>query len=199
MDAIETDIGKLPMSAIIAQVGGMMKLSNEERTKKTLLLNCVLRDSPHALLLSLQRAGLAHEQMKLDRRGRKRPRAHEVDIGRKAACTEEYQELVTVGDQSSDPADTFLHVPTADEVEQIYEAFYLATGTHALQSDTCGVCARECSVQEDGLQSIKLTDIPNPARLRPKKPHPNHGLVNGMLLEPAAITQEGAEARVNIC
>ncbi|KAI5995062.1 hypothetical protein EDD15DRAFT_2365971 [Pisolithus albus] len=199
MDTIQSDIAKLPVSAIISHLAGTVTLSNEERSKKTLLLQRIMQDACPTMLQSLQRAGVEHERRKFERRANKRTREAEPDIPRKAPRTGKDHEDVRRGDVSSESTTTFLELPTPEEEERIYSAFYLATGSEALRSATCGVCARECSIRDDGIRQIKLTDIPNAGRLWPKNPHPKHRLVNDMLLEPTAITEEGGSAYVDIC
>ncbi|KIK19190.1 hypothetical protein PISMIDRAFT_85286, partial [Pisolithus microcarpus 441] len=82
--------------------------------------------------------------------------------------------------------------------KQCYRSFHEATGNSALATATCGVCARECSVAEDGIRHINVTDIPNGQRLHPHKPHPSHTLINGMLLESTAVYEDAGPPRYSL-
>ncbi|KIK18418.1 hypothetical protein PISMIDRAFT_109548 [Pisolithus microcarpus 441] len=94
---------------------------------------------------------------------------------------------------------SFLEAPSTDDLHACYRSFHAATGNEALAFATCGVCARECNVQEDGLHRIKVADIPNQHRLRPQQPHDQHVLIDGMLLEHAAIVTEELQQTVMVC
>ncbi|OJA13096.1 hypothetical protein AZE42_09330 [Rhizopogon vesiculosus] len=92
----------------------------------------------------------------------------------------------------------FLRLPTEQERKECHAKFIGATGRGALAQGVCGVCARECSVMDEGLTSWKLLDIPNGGRLIPTRVHPVHELYNGMLLEAAGITGSAEELSVAI-
>ncbi|KAI6131331.1 hypothetical protein EDD17DRAFT_1509396 [Pisolithus thermaeus] len=116
-------------------------------------------------------------------------RAEETDIPNKVArIAEQLGELDEVHD-ASPYAPGFLEVPSPGELKKIYGKFFKATSNDALATRTCRVCAREFSVKEDAVQTIKLTDMPNTACLHPKKSHPQHQLRKDMLLVPSAIHQ----------
>ncbi|KIK23468.1 hypothetical protein PISMIDRAFT_100334, partial [Pisolithus microcarpus 441] len=199
MDAVEAEISKLPKSTIIAHLAGTLSIPKEERRKKQLLLKRVIADAPEHVIHTLRSAATQHEQEKVERRGRKRKRPEETILPNKVARLErESAEREEEAGVTNDAAD-FLEVPSTDELHDIYAAFHRATGNDAVATRTCGVCARECSVKEDSVQSVKLTDIPNAARLRPKKSHPQHQLTNDMLLERTAMHHVGAYIAVDVC
>lgn len=135
----------------------------------------------------------------MERRGKKRVRPQETDHPRKAARMDFEEGQPCMATDGAIDRSSFLQLPSTEEVQQIYQAFYSATGTEALRSATCGVCARETGIDDGGIQNMKLTDIPNPSRLRPKKAHVMHPLVNDMLLEPAAIHKDTEHTTVDIC
>lgn len=101
-------------------------------------------------------------------------------------------------DNQRSPA-TFLQVPSTDDLHACYTSFHTATTNEALAFGTCGVCARECNVQEDGLRRTKLADIPNQHRLQPREHHDQHVLIDGMLLEHTAVESDELQITVTIC
>ncbi|KIK13897.1 hypothetical protein PISMIDRAFT_17662 [Pisolithus microcarpus 441] len=156
-------------------------------------------DASSDVLEFLRGAGVQHAQGKLQRRGRKCKSPQEKDEANKVSRTEHRAE--DDPPSTSEPMHTtgFLETPTSEELKDIYGAFYRAMGNDALASQTCGVCARECSVREDHMRSVKLVDIPNANQLRPKTVHPRHSLVNNMLLEPTAIHDIVGQRAVHVC
>jgi hypothetical protein len=98
-------------------------------------------------------------------------------------------------DDGSNDVERYLELPTDEEVALCYRQFFEATGSEAVVTVVCGVCAREVNVKEDKVVVRSLTDVPNAHRLVPINKHPAHELFNDMLLEPRGIN--GTE--VNIC
>ena len=98
-------------------------------------------------------------------------------------------------------ANRYLDLPTAAEVKAVYRQFFEATSNDAVRRVVCAVCARECRRKQDGVETIRLLDIPNAHRLKPETPHPAHELFNGALLAPEGVSvdDESQETRVNIC
>lgn len=97
----------------------------------------------------------------------------------------------------------FMSLPTEAERKQCYREFYNATSNDAVRMRTCAVCARHQIVNESGLTTLSLSDIPNPHLLQPK-PELRHAaqiLTNAMLLDPAGLqNQHDTSATVaNIC
>jgi len=81
----------------------------------------------------------------------------------------------------------FLELPSKSSVHRCYEDFYNATSDAALKTLVCGICAREVSVQNDGLSTIHMQDLPT-HQLTPPVPHPAHDRFRGgMLLEPQGV------------
>ncbi|KIK28379.1 hypothetical protein PISMIDRAFT_91012, partial [Pisolithus microcarpus 441] len=199
MDTLRADINQLPKTAIIALLAGKLSLSNEERRCKERLLTRVLAETSSDVLHFLQAEGQRHAEAKMERRSCKRKRDQQNDkpnkVARTVRNTGEEAQPTAVQNHTTD----FLQVPSPEEVKDIYRAFYCATGNDALACKTCGVCARECSVKEDNVHAVKLTDIRNAQRLRPKRAHPQHYLVDGMLLEPTAIHGLHGQKAVHVC
>lgn len=181
MDSIQADITRLPLRSIIRLVAGTVSISKEDRAKKDLVVQRVLREAPPQLLETLRSAAVDHEHRKAEERTRKCKRELEMDSSRKTAWTSDDADTPLTGLDSTDHPSTFLELPSKEEVNAIYQSFYSATGNDALASGTCGV------------------DIPHAARLRPRHPHPMHNLVNEMLLERTALHESGGQPAVSVC
>ncbi|KIK21584.1 hypothetical protein PISMIDRAFT_103835 [Pisolithus microcarpus 441] len=180
-------------------MAGKLSLTNEERRNKDTLLTRVLTDASADVLDFLQAEGQRHTEEIMERRTCKQKRDQEKDEANKVARME-----INAAVNAPLPTDTnnttgFLDIPSLDEVKDIYRAFYTATGNGAVASEICGVCARECSVKEDNMRSVRLTDICHAERLRPKRAHPQHNIVDGMLLEPRGIHDSVGQKAVHIC
>ena len=93
----------------------------------------------------------------------------------------------------------FLKLPTSEEVRACYRSFYGATSNKALKMLVCSVCARELLLWEEGVQVLRLEDLPNGHRLLPHQPHPAHYLLEGMLFDPAGIQETADGMKVNVC
>ena len=105
-------------------------------------------------------------------------------------------------EQAGDVQDTsrYLELPTQDDINQCHQAFYEFTGNTATAAAVCAVCARETPICSSGFQYFTSADIVNRHRLIPKKSHPAHYLLDGMLLEPAGVVEESAGERwIRIC
>ena len=83
---------------------------------------------------------------------------------------------ITDDDGDVNDEDSFMDLPSEEEVCQCYKVFYDATSLSAVQTKVCGVCARECGVMDGKLSSVKLSGIPNRGQLQPVVPHPAHDL-----------------------
>ncbi|THH14530.1 hypothetical protein EW146_g5811 [Bondarzewia mesenterica] len=179
-----SEIGVLGRDEILKEVSGMLSLTSEERSSKSLVIDAILErgsaDVHHRLLCA---AG--------DKR-KKRDHSDEVAGERKRTrCAEDDVEY-----------DSFLSLPSVDAIHDCYREFYAATGNDALASQVCAVCARECGNRDDGLVEVPLDVIPNGDRLRPKRDigHPRHVLTNGMLLEEKGLMKREANVvAVKIC
>ena len=88
----------------------------------------------------------------------------------------------------------FMKSPSKQVVDGAIADFIDRTGNLALKVGVCAVCARETTATD--LVTHSLHSIPNPHRLVPTAPHPNHDIINGMLLHPPGLTNEGGG---NVC
>ena len=90
----------------------------------------------------------------------------------------------------------FLSVANNEEVKICYREFFEATGSSAVATVVCAVCANEVDIRDTGFKSFEFRDIPNGHRLIPRHPHPAHDLYDNMLLEPRGITRSGQKAKI---
>lgn len=89
---------------------------------------------------------------------------------------------------------SFMKAPQKEVIDAAIGEFIQRTGNSALATAFCAVCARENDRAE--LTPHHLDTIPNSNRLRPAVSHPAHDLFNGMLLQPAGVSN--AEC-ANVC
>ncbi|RDX42771.1 hypothetical protein OH76DRAFT_1362182 [Lentinus brumalis] len=108
--------------------------------------------------------------------GRKRRRAETQHARRVAQRLDE-------APVARDPA-RYLSLPSEQDVLQCYRDFRAATSNAALSTAVCAICAREVSVPQDHVETVRLDSLANRARLAPRDPHPQHELYQGCLLEP---------------
>ncbi len=123
---------------------------------------------------------------------RKRPRAeaqHERRVAQRIQA-----ELDQVRDSSR-----YLALPTDAERLACSRQFHVATSAAALRSVVCGVCAREVSVAQDGVQLCRLDSFTHRSRLTPREPHPQHDLFDGCLLEPAGVVIHNNIVSLHTC
>lgn len=80
----------------------------------------------------------------------------------------------------------FMKSPSKHVIDAAIAEFIDRTGNTALAASNCAVCARETTAAN--ISQLQLDSIPNPHRLKPAMPHPNHDILNGMLLHPPGIT-----------
>ena len=90
--------------------------------------------------------------------------------------------------------DVFMKPPRREVVDGAIAHFIDCTGNLELAVGVCAVCARETNVAE--LNPYRLDCIPNPHRLQPAVVHPRHNIINGMLLHPGGIGDDG---RASVC
>ncbi|THG97984.1 hypothetical protein EW026_g4134 [Hermanssonia centrifuga] len=95
----------------------------------------------------------------------------------------------------------YLDLASEAQLDQCFLEFIEATSNSAMKHVLCAVCAREVSVQEDNVHTLRSEDIPHAHRLIPSIPHPAHDLYNGMLLEPSGVfvRTEDCEECVHLC
>ena len=83
----------------------------------------------------------------------------------------------------------FLYLHSEQQMDEGISNFLLCTGNDALATAVCASCAREVGAAE--VVTYTPNGIPFRHHLRPSRPHPNHHLTDGMLLEPAGINAVG--------
>jgi hypothetical protein len=188
-------ISKLTVKEIIAILRKHgASVPREVHDRKEPLLEYVRRYASPEVLEDLvaavqEKVGAAE----IEKEGRKRKR-EEVRNTRRTARKIEELETDEVHDLSR-----FLEVPTADEMKSIYRKWYRRTSNAAVAMFVCGVCAREVDWGTDLMKVVELNGIPNVQRLVPAESHPAHDLYDGKLLEPAGVTGERANPKVNVC
>lgn len=193
-------ISQLAIRDILARLKGVLTFSRQERQNKDSLLDRVLNHASQEHLEFLREVARQKMEGQVVRgsegsRGLKRKRTRQGDQRRTAR---QLDDDISEGVEEYDPS-KFLELPANDELKNCYTRFWKATCNAALEMDTCGVCARECSIIENELSEVPLEKLPNVHRLIPKKSHPAHDLFNGKLLEPTGIRPEGNCFIVSIC
>ena len=187
-------LGRLTIKEIHAKMNGHLIFTHTERQKKERLLERVIRDaSPNQLAAMLEAA---------------RQKSPPSWKQKREASTDHRQEGQGDGgdnrhtggkrDHAKSPAE-FLYVPSEEEIRACYASCYDATSNAAVEQATCGMCARECSIIEDGISSIPLSLLPDSHRLIPRNSHPAHDLFDGRLLEPAGVDPDGDDPVVSVC
>ena len=91
----------------------------------------------------------------------------------------------------------FLQLPSEQEMKESISNFLMRTGNDALATAVCALCAREVGAAE--VVTYAPNEIPFHHHLRPSRPHPDHHLTDGMLLEPAGINAAGMATICNQC
>jgi hypothetical protein len=126
------------------------------------------------------------DEVEFDFLKRARRRLDDFQIGKSRNMYDETKYLEKVG---------------VDEVKSCYRAFFEGTSNKALKMDICGVCAREVFVNNLGeeIQVFYVQDIPNVDRLRCKRPHQAHFLVDGKLLTKEGTHETDKGLMVNVC
>src|SRR5262249_20136951 len=87
--------------------------------------------------------------------------------------------------------------PTNEQKKKCYRAFYKAVAT--LDLEFYAVCAREHLAKQFGLQELKVIDMPNSHRLKPRSPHPDQELIRGILLEQSAVYTLNGDSLCRFC
>jgi hypothetical protein len=197
----ETDAQKrsllslLSTKSILECLKGALSISRAQRQSKELLIERVIQDAPTEhlhRLLALGQVKLAEKEKKgQESRKRKRDDQDEENSTRRVAQrlqdTEDYE------------PSKFLAVPTEEEVKNCYGRFYHATSNTAVEMSICGVCARECSVVDDQVKKVLLSNLPNTNRLIPTKSHSAQQLFDGKLLEPTGVMTIDDQITITIC
>ena len=175
------EISKLLVKDILTAVKGKLTIPRPARVKKSSLTDFVAGNLTPALEESLN---------ELLTRCPKRKREDEPLSTRKVPRPN--------ADEQDEPGE-FLDLPSEAERKSCYREFYQATSNTALKLVVCAVCGRERDYRPDKVSSVGLKDIPSPSRLAPEKPHPEHTLFDGMLLQPEGLVQHDGDMVANVC
>ena len=171
-------------------------VAREHRRPKTVLLQHILNVAPSDILSILLQQARAKKKRRRDMEehtfGNWKRARQEVGKSVEASCEREDDE-----EMNSYPG--FLQGPTPHTREECYAQFYRATSNSALDMCVCGVCGRECIVQENRASLIPLSLMPNSHRLIPAVSHVAHKLFQGKLLEPAGLTVGEEDPIVSVC
>ena len=175
-----------------------LPISREQRQSKAQLLDYVSNRASSQVLDELM-------QLAAIKRKRSRPEKEEFCKTSKRAWQDtsggqdDVDGEIPLADGEVDIPEHFLRAATQRRREECYARFYQATTNAAVETCVCAVCARECSVKEDGVLLMPLTLMPNSHRLEPKRPHGAHDLFDGKLLEPAGVTVGVEDPIVTVC
>jgi hypothetical protein len=183
------DLSCLTVPSICSIVKDSLAIPKLQRRRKEVLVRYILEHADARL------KGMLTEAVKAC--------TTDQPLKRKRTVTEfQTRKVRRAGDieQGDYDASRFLEVPPSSVIHRCYEDFYSATSNAALKSTVCGICAREVSVKNDGLSTMKIEALPA-HRLTPAVPHPAHGkFLGGMLLEPKGVViGPSGEEQVNIC
>lgn len=183
------DLSHLSVPVLCNILKGSLSIPNHQRRRKETLTRYILEHADARLKAVLEEAVKACTT--------------DHPLKRKRTITEfqtrKAQRAVEI-EQDDHDASKFPLLPSESVIHRCYEDFYNATSNAALKATVCGVCAREVSVLNDGLSTIRMQDLPT-RRLTPENPHPAHDTFGGgMLLEPQGIVSgaSGVE-RVQVC
>ena len=171
-----------------------ISVAREERNPKAAFLQHVVKIAPSHILLELLRQAWAKKKRRIDAQEKRGPSWKRV-----RRRLEEIDEEVNEEDEHTDLPPGFLQGPTPHTRQWCYAQFYHATTNAALETCVCGVCGRECAVEEDHTLLMPLSLIPNSYRLVPAVSHVAHELFQGKLLEPAGVTLGEEDPIVSVC
>ena len=173
------DLARLTIAEIFSVVKDFMQVPRPLRRRKDVLIPYVMEHADGPLRGALEEAV--------------RSRTPDQPLKRKRADTQfqtRKAQRATETEQDVHDVSRFLELPSKSSIHGCYEDFYNATSNAALETLVCGICAREVSVQNDGLSTIDIQDLPT-RRLTPQVPHPAHvKFRGGMLLEPQGVVDD---------
>jgi len=156
------DLARLAVPEILSIVKGSLQILGPQRRRKDVLIRYVLENAGAPLKGVLEEAVRSHTPDQPLKRKRTFTRFQTWKAQRAAETEQDVHNI-----------SKFLELPSKSSVHRCYEDFYNATSDTALKTMVCGVCAREASVQNDGLLTIRMQDLPT-NRLTPVIPHPAH-------------------------
>ena len=186
-------LDKLTKRQLIALATPHIMLSRHAISRKEYLINHILTHAPLELQESYLRAIADEQSEKVEKaKASKRKRVDEQFIRRFRIQSNNIAQ--------SHNKEKYMDLPSEEQVKECHREFFFATSNASVESQVCGVCAREVNRIEDGVERMDLQDVPNSARLVPKNPHPAHDLYMGKLLDPEGVSVgEGGRMDVNIC
>lgn len=194
---VEEELARLTVVELLTATSSGVQFSRSEREDKRAIVQRIVADAPCEVLSNFLQQAQARRRLveeakagnAADRLSRKRKRREELaeERRRKLRRVEVYE------------PEQFLRIPTREELKKCYTAFHLATAASTLYGRVCAVCARECAVLDEGITTPRLDQIPGRERLRPSHPHPAHRLVDGLLLEPAGLSEQLGVRHANVC
>ncbi len=182
---MEEIFAKLTKAELAALVKDRLVLPRDSRATKDAMLEYILHHADEGLQADV----MAAAQAKVS--ARKRHRA-EVQHARRVA--QRFDDAPAARDPSR-----YLALPEESDVVACYRDFRAATSNAALSTVACGVCAREVSVVEDHVETVRLDSLTHRARLVPRDPHPMHDLYDGCLLEPRGVETRQDVVFVHTC
>jgi hypothetical protein len=182
---------KLTVKQLLASATGEIVLPYYIRRNKAALTTFITENLTPTLETKLRNLlASVHTTTQAPASVRKRKREDHQPLTRKAFRPE--------SDDSEDSGE-FLELPSEAVRKSCYREFYEATSNKALELVVCAVCARERGRRSDKVSTIALDKIPSPLRLIPGRPHQQHTLFSGMLLQPEGITYRRECSVANIC
>jgi hypothetical protein len=173
---------------IVPIIAGKLEVPRAERRQKERFVRFILQNRSAELLEELNER--AHQKDHGGEREKKRQRLDMVP---------EREISITKQGVAGVELSGFLELPNEGEQDMCYHDFFSATSGDALKIAFCGICGREFTGGEEKLTTMRVEDIPNRSRLTPIKPHRDHDLYNGALLEPRGVINTDDVERVNAC
>ena len=195
--SVEEELGRLTMVTLLTASTFGVQFSRAERVSKPAMIRRIVADGSADLVgefvarsrMKVQLADEARVRNAAKRAARKRKRREEIVEGRRTRLRR---------DEAYDPEE-FLRIPSVEELKRCYAAFHVATAASTLRGHVCAVCARECGVMDETITTRRLDQLPARDRLRPLFPHPAHDLVDGLLLEPAGLSELHGVRVADVC
>lgn len=186
-------LSSLPTKEILGVVHPLV-VPNPFRNKKANLADFILQNVTPEVEENLRNKLAARTPRKPGGSLRKQKREEPPQVP-----TRKWPRLDTDELDEPDNNGEFLELPSDAVLKSCYRQFYEATSNAALEHTVCAVCARERGRLLDGISDLSLDDIPSPTRLAPHRPHPDHTLFDGMLLEPEGVIRQGGRLIAHIC
>ncbi|KAI6103374.1 hypothetical protein F5141DRAFT_1065209 [Pisolithus sp. B1] len=169
MDTVVAELSLLLIKEIQCNLIGIMSISKEESKKKDKLVAWIVANGTMQLIDMIRAAMKEYQAWKVAARQQRHAKKHRIDEDPDGGTSYKIHHMEAR--QSTDNKDmktsSFLELSSAEEVNACYRAFHATMDNQALLSGPCGICARECNIQQRGLHQIKVADIPHQERLHP--------------------------------